>query len=158
MKIKQLIDEDFTNYKKTSMLIGFSQCTFKCEKECGIKMCQNAPLATSPTIEIDIKKIVKRYLSNEYSQAIVAGGLEPFDTFDDLIEFIKEIRSNNCLDDIVIYTGYYKDEVSEKIKQLKQYPNIIVKFGRYIPNDKKHYDEILGIELASMNQYAERIS
>lgn len=67
MKIKQLIDEDFSNYKKVSMLIGFSKCTFKCEKECGIKMCQNASLAISPTIEVSIKKIVERYLLNEYS-------------------------------------------------------------------------------------------
>jgi len=32
--------------------------------------------------------------------------------------------------------------------------NIIVKFGRYRPNQEKHYDKILGVFLASDNQYA----
>ena len=37
------------------------------------------------------------------------------------------------------------------------FKNIIIKFGRYVPNQKEHYDEILGINLASSNQYAEVI-
>lgn len=61
-------------------------------------------------------------------------------------------------DDIVIYTGYYKEEIKEYIDKLRVYPNIIIKFGRYIPNQEKHYEEELGIYLASDNQYAERIS
>ena len=40
MRIKFLVDEDFVNYKKPSMFIGFPNCTWKCEKECGQKMCQ----------------------------------------------------------------------------------------------------------------------
>jgi len=36
--------------------------------------------------------------------------------------------------------------------------NIIIKYGRFIPDKEKHYDEVLGIYLASDNQYAERIS
>ena len=49
-------------------------------------------------------------------------------------------------------------EIKEYIDKLKAFPNIIVKFGRYIPNHEKHFDEVLGIYLASDNQYAERIS
>ena len=47
MIIKELRDEDFTNYKLPSMVVGFPSCTFKCEKECpGCKgMCQNSSLA-----------------------------------------------------------------------------------------------------------------
>lgn len=61
-------------------------------------------------------------------------------------------------DDIVIYTGYCKEEITEYIGKLKIFPNIIIKFGRFIPNQEKHYDEVLGIYLAFDNQYAERIS
>ena len=61
-------------------------------------------------------------------------------------------------DDIVIYTGYNYDEIKEQINTLKYYKNIIIKFGRFIPNQPHHYDKILGIELSSPNQYAERIS
>ena len=46
--------------------------------------------------------------------------------------------------------------IIEAIKQLKVY-NIIVKFGRYFKGDKPHYDEVLGIKLASNNQYGKRI-
>jgi len=42
----------------------------------------------------------------------------------------------------------------DKIALLSRYKNVIVKFGRFIPNQEKHYDEILGVELASPNQYA----
>ena len=57
-------------------------------------------------------------------------------------------------DPIVIYTGYTEDEVKEKFSPIYLYENIIIKYGRYIPNQKSHYDEILGVNLASDNQYA----
>jgi hypothetical protein len=43
-------------------------------------------------------------------------------------------------------------------EQLKSFSNIIIKFGRFIPNQEPHYDEVLGVKLASDNQYARRIS
>jgi hypothetical protein len=61
-------------------------------------------------------------------------------------------------DDIVIYTGYNKEEILDKIEWLKLYGPIIVKYGRFIPNQQPHHDEVLGIKLASDNQFAERIS
>ena len=32
--------------------------------------------------------------------------------------------------------------------------NIIIKFGRFIPDQKSTFDSVLGVELASQNQYA----
>jgi organic radical activating enzyme len=157
MIIKQLIDEDFVNYKYPSMYIGFPKCSFKCEKECGMQVCQNGVLATSPTIEVDVDKIVERYMSNFITKAIVIAGLEPFDTFEQLYKLIRELRTH-VIDDIVIYTGYYKEEIIDYIKQIDDFENIVIKFGRYIPNQQKHYDEVLGVYLASDNQYGERIS
>ena len=157
MKINAIRDEDFTNYKKASMFISFPTCTFKCEKECGIKCCQNSELAKSPITDYDIDKLIKRYVDNIYTSAIVCGGLEPFDSFEELIIFIMKFREISK-DDIVIYTGYNEYEIQNKIDKLKQYENIIVKFGRFIPNKEKHFDEVLGIYLASDNQYAKKIS
>lgn len=157
MVIKNLIDEDFVNYKKPSMLIGMPYCTFKCDKECGQQVCQNSALATAPNIEVNPMDLIARYESNNLTQAVVFGGLESFDSWADLYNFIFLFRSVSD-DDVVIYTGYTKCEIVDKVKQLKQFPNIIIKFGRYIPNQQPHYDEILGVDLASDNQYAERIS
>jgi len=157
MIIKQLLDEDFVNYKKPSMFIGFPFCSWKCEKECGEKVCQNGTLATSPDITIGVKSIVNRYINNPITSSIVCGGLEPFDTWDDLYQLIVYMRISTQ-DDIVIYTGYYKEEIEEYINKLKTFRNIIIKFGRYIPNQEKHYDEVLGVYLISNNQYAEKIS
>ena len=61
-------------------------------------------------------------------------------------------------DDIVVYTGYNKEEIPEHLMILKKYKNIIMKYGRYIPNKEKHFDEVLGVYLASDNQYGEKIS
>lgn len=157
MEIKTLLDEDFVNYKKASMFIGFPSCTFKCEKECGKQVCQNSALATSLALDISIDNLIHRYISNPITEAIVCGGLEPFDTYQDLISFVTELRKQTD-DDVVIYTGYYKDEIQKQVKELSQFKNIIIKFGRFIPDQEKHYDEVLGIYLASDNQYAEKIS
>lgn len=157
MIIKGIQEEDFINYKKPSMFISFSSCTWKCEKECGKKVCQNGTLATTPNIDIGIKTIVNKYINNPITKSIVCGGLEPFDTFDDLLQLIAYLRVSTD-DDIVIYTGYYKEEIADRIPLLSKYKNIVIKYGRYIPAQEKHYDEVLGVYLASSNQYAEKIS
>lgn len=157
MIIKAIVDEDFSNYKKPSMLIGFPRCSWKCEKECGVRVCQNGVLATAKDIEVSVDEIINRYLNNKLTTAVVCGGLEPMDSWSDLLLFIEKFREKTNMD-IVVYTGYNKEEITDKIDILKKYKNIIVKFGRFVPNQEKHYDEILGVELASPNQYAEVIS
>ena len=157
MKLKGLIDEDFVNYKKPSMFIATYTCSFKCDKECGREVCQNLPLVSQPLINVDNEKLAQRYLSNRITRAVVIGGLEPFDDFADLYELIKQLRKHTQ-DDVVIYTGYTETEISEQILTLKaNFTNIIVKFGRYIPDQKPHYDEVLGVELASDNQKGVKI-
>lgn len=157
MIIKQLLDEDFVNYKQPSMFIGFPTCTWKCEVECGKRMCQNSSLAHSPDIEVSSRDIVKRYLDNPITKAIVCGGLEPFDSFDDLVDLIGEFRKHTE-DCIVIYTGYTENEAKILLPSIKEFKNIIIKFGRFVPNQTKHYDAILGVYLASNNQYGVKIS
>lgn len=157
MLLKDVIDVDFVNYKLPSMTLGFPKCSFKCQKECREAICQNGALANMPNIEISANDLVERYLNSSTSQAVVCMGLEPFDTWDDLLKFISIFREKSD-DDIVIYTGYTKCEIPIYISKLKQFTNIIIKFGRYIPNQKPHYDSVLGVNLASDNQYSERIS
>ena len=94
----------------------------------------------------------------EYGVEIKGDDIRKVDTIEDLYNLISCVRNKGCNDDIVIYTGFCKNEIFNKIEQLKQFKNIIVKFGRFIPNQKSHYDSVLGVNLASDNQYAERIS
>ena len=157
--IKELRDEDFTSYKKPSMVIGFARCSWKCERECGMRVCQNGALAQAPDRIIGVKTIVNRYINNPITSAIIMAGLEPFDSEEDLRFLITYLRVSTQ-DDIVIYTGYTKEEIQDReiYKHLLNAKNIIIKFGRFIPNQQPHYDEVLGIKLASDNQYAERIS
>ena len=158
IKIRGLIEEDFVNYKNPSMYIAFPYCTFKCDKECGYSVCQNSSLVTnSEIIDIDEQKIVNRYIDNPITHSIVISGLEPFDSFNELVILIRSFREKTS-DDIVIYSGYNKEEITSYIEELKQFKNIIIKFGRFIPNQEKHYDEVLQITLASPNQYGEKIS
>lgn len=158
MIVKEIRDEDFTSYKKPSMVIGFPSCTFKCERECGQKMCQNSALATAPDIKINIEDIVNRYLQNPITKAIIFAGLEPMDSWNDMVNLIDEFRKYTE-DEIIVYTGYKMDEICGKTYWLgNKYKNLIFKFGRFIPNQQPHYDETLGVKLASNNQYAEVIS
>lgn len=153
MKAKQIIFEDFINYKKPSMLIATPVCSFKCDKECGRSICQNSELAAAPSIEIDDYEIIKEFNGNPITEAIIFTGFEPFDSFEETLGFIQKFRQTNS-NDVVIYTGYYPNEISEKLKELQKHKNIIIKFGRFIPDKPHKFDEVLGVELSSDNQYA----
>ncbi len=159
IKIKGLVNEDFTNYKKASMFIIFPYCTFKCNKEYGDSVCQNSRITQSSTILVDTQKIVHRYLDNPITSAVVCGGLEPMDSYEDLCNLLRCLRDYTD-DDFVIYTGYTEKECNQSkwLQELSAYPNVYVKFGRYRPNEKPHLDPILGVNLASENQYAKKIS
>lgn len=156
MKTKGLIEEDFVNFKVPSLFICTSKCNFKCDTECGKKICQNSYLATAPIFEIDDSKIIKKYLSNDITEAIVIGGLEPFDTYQEIYNFIFKFRQLSN-DTVVIYTGYNPSEIKDILKYFYEFNNIIIKFGRFIPDDKERYDNVLGITLSSSNQFAQTI-
>ena len=132
-------------------------CSFKCEKECVEQICQNSSLAKEPTIEISAESLIDRFVENTISLAVVFGGLEPFDSKEDLMFFIDKFRDVSNAD-IVIYTGYTEDEVKDMFPWIYEFRNIIIKFGRFVPHQESHYDEVLGVKLASPNQYAKKIS
>lgn len=154
--LKGIIDEDFVNYKVPSMVLMFPYCTFKC----GSEYCQNSDLVNGESVTVSIQSLCDRYASNDITEAIVCQGLEPIDSFEELTAFIFTLRSMDIEDDIVIYTGYTKEELiqNDKLLMLRLFNNIVIKYGRYIPNHKPHHDNILGVDLASDNQYAERVS
>ena len=154
MIIKDIVAEDFLNYKRPSMFIA----TAKCDWKCGAEYCQNTPLAKAPSKEISNETIYKMYHNNDITKAIVVGGLEPMQQFEELSALISLFRERGDQSTFVIYTGYDRDEIDDKVELLKRYGNITIKFGRYIPGQSVHYDQILGVNLASDNQYAEQIS
>ena len=156
--LKGIIDEDFVNYKVPSMTLMFPYCDFKCETN-GEHFCQNSSLIKEKDIIIPIKNIYKRYINNPITSAIVMQGMEPFKSWDELYSLLVHFRIHECCtDDIVIYTGYNKDEILNEVNELEiMFSNVIIKYGRYIPNRESRYDDILGVTLASDNQYAERI-
>ena len=155
IRLIDIIDEDFVNYKVPSMSLIFPFCTFKCGKE----NCQNYGIRTEEKIEIPIDKLCERYINNPITEAIVCQGLEPMDSFDELRNLIGTLRSKyKCNDYVIIYTGYEESEIEDKLTILKKFKNVIVKFGRFIPNQKHLFDNVLGVELSSSNQYAKYIS
>lgn len=153
MLIHGLNDYDISSYKEPALFISFPKCTFKC----GLPWCQNAHLQDSELLDISLPAIKEIYENSPLTHAFVCGGLEPFDTWSDLKALVSHVRTYS-IDPIVIYTGYNEDEIKDNIDSLKEYKNIIIKFGRYVPNSFPHFDELLGVELASENQYAKNIS
>lgn len=160
MLIKDIKDEDFVNYKLPSMMIATCKCNWKCCVEQGLdkSICQNSSIAQQKNIEVSADEIFSRYTSNPITKSIVIGGLEPFLQFEEVYQLIKYFRGNGCKDDFVIYTGYYICEIQDKVNRLKEFDNIILKTGRYIEKLNSRYDEVLGITLASNNQYGIKIS
>lgn len=157
MQLTGMIDEDFSNYKLPAMFLSTSVCSFKCDRECGRKVCQNSELATAKVIEVNNTEIIERYMSNPITKAVVIGGLEPFDTFDAIFTFMCQLRKKTN-DPIILYTGYNQSEIITQLATIQLYcTNVIIKFGRYVPDQAPHYDDVLGVNLASDNQYARRI-
>lgn len=159
IKLKDIIIEDFLNYKKPSMFLITCKCDWKCciEQHMPITSCQNNNIVNMSEKVFEYSDILNMYYDNDISKAIVFGGLEPFQQFDEMCGLIKFIRDNQITDDIVIYTGYEKEEILQYIEKLKLFDNIIIKYGRYMPNRNSRFDEVLGVNLISDNQYAERL-
>lgn len=158
IEIKGIIFEDFVNYKKPCMTIMMPKCNFKCDKENGVQLCQNWELAATPSQTAHINGLMRNYKSNPITEAIVLQGLEPFDSLIDLYTVAAALEDFQITDDFVIYTGYTRKEITSELKPLYTIPgHLIIKWGRYIPNQKPHFDPVLGIYLASDNQYGEII-
>ena len=151
--VKDIKEEDFVNYKKPSMFLAFPYCDFKCDRKNGSPICQNSSLVREKDIEVDMDQIIQRYLDNPITKAMVFGGLEPFDSYEDMLGLVSRLRAVSD-DEVVIYTGYKEAEIPLQIAELKALGNIIIKFGRFIPNQDAHFDPVLGVNLASSNQYA----
>lgn len=160
MRVKGITLEDFVNYKLPSMFISTCYCDWKCCTEAGVDIgvCQNAPLAQAEIKDIDNEIIYRQFASNPITKAVCIGGLEPMIQINEVLELIDTFRKHGEDCPFVIYTGYLPNEIPKPLEQLKQYKNIIVKFGRFIPNSQSKYDEVLGVTLVSSNQYAEVIS
>ena len=141
MKIKGLTDTNFTDYKLPSLYIATPHCSFKCDKECGRAVCQNSALAHSITYNVSNAAIAKIYNDNPITKAIVFGGLEPLDSAD-LFETINELQAACKIQRVVIYTGYTEEEIQSQFPQLLSLHNLVIKYGRFIPDQKSHFDEV----------------
>ena len=153
MVLLGIIEEDFVNYKKVSMTLEFPTCSFKCNRDAGKIVCHNFKLAKSSTMDFNIADILDLYVNDNLTEAIVCQGLEPLDSFDDVIKFLSEFRKISN-DDFVIYTGYELSEIDDKVEQLICFDNVLLKVGRFIPDLDSKFDAELGVTLASSNQYA----
>lgn len=158
MRVKDIVTEDFLNYKHPAMFIASSACDWKCCRESGIDdVCQNKKMAQSPTTDISDEVIYEKYHSNDITKAVVIGGLEPMIQIDEVVSLIKTFRDHGeeCI--FVIYTGYNPEEIPHQITKLCQFQSVIVKFGRFVPSRQPRFDDVLGVTLASDNQYAMEI-
>lgn len=161
MRIKTIVDESFTEYREPVMYIGSISCDGKCCIEAGIPLsvCHNDGWRKNAILTMVDDDIIARYLKNNLTKAICFAGLEPFEQFEEVLDFVSRLRNEHrCLDPVIIYTGFDEDEVEVEVEALQAFKNIVIKFGRYIPGQESHYDEVLGVHLASDNQYARIIS
>lgn len=160
MRVRGIVEEDFSNYKDPSMFIISCFCDFKCCTESGmdIGVCQNAPLVKSKILDIPDEIIYNRFSNNPITKAVVIGGLEPFAQIDEVESLLRKFRQQGNYSPFVIYTGYYPDEIKRQMELIGRHKNVVIKFGRYKPGEEAHFDKVLGVNLMSHNQYAVKIS
>lgn len=161
--------DNVTDYKKTSLLIAFPNCIGKC------KGCQNQHLIDNPQnkeyLQVTADSIADFYNRLSTHNAIVMAGLEPLDSFNDVIDIIHSFGKIITRDtDIIIYSGYNTDEYEDKFKQdlINAFKAVtavndkirclIIKLGRYdedclVRDNKEWFNRHLGVKLATTNQY-----
>lgn len=152
------VEDNYQDYKKPSVKIITHICDFKCCTEQGldVSVCANHPYAGNPPKKVPNESILGFFEHNRsICRSIVFGGLEPLKQTSELYHLCKYLRENGIDEEIVIYTGYYPEELNpHDMLLIISLKNIIIKFGRYIPNASPRFDEVLGVELISDNQYA----
>ena len=52
--LKDIVDEDFVNYKVPSMTLMFPKCNFKCDTEAGTKLCHNSSLVQKEDVTVNV--------------------------------------------------------------------------------------------------------
>lgn len=152
-----MIDEcDLVNYKDPTFTVAMGiTCTFKCDRENGTQLCQNYPLTKELVIHYSISKTIGRYKRQSFAKSLTLQGLEPLDNMTQLIWLLIKFREETN-DKIIIWTGYTEEECSSFIALLNELDihNVIIKFGRFRPNQESHMDELLGVKLVNPEQYA----
>lgn len=156
MRIRGRITEDFVNYKQPGLFVPCCYCDFKCchDLDTDHSMCQNSAISEVEPMMVDNEAILDAFKESLIAKVVIFGGLEPIWQIDEIEELLALFRDNGVNAPFVIYTGYNEDEVERFVERLLPYGNIVVKYGRYIPDDDPHYDAVLGVMLASSNQYA----
>lgn len=156
-KLLDIKTDNIIDYKKTSLLLVFPFCSGKCGEEC-----QNKHLmGTVPTKYKNID-IINLYTNLPSHGAVVFAGLEPWDSFLEMKQLVKDFISQYKTVDIVIYTGYEYNEIKNQIQELvdcfntnvvNNDDNLIIKCGMYDVNKKEYWkSDILGVNLATTNQ------
>ena len=163
MRVRKLLTERFQDYKVPSMYLAACFCDWKC---CPDKpyVCQNNPVANLPVTDIPDDEILDTYLSDPITEAIVIAGLEPLLQAREVCNLIRRAAERAIRTTFVIYTGYTVCEARDigffdelKATGYGKDVQVIIKYGRYVPDQQPHFDEVLGVDLVSDNQYAEII-
>lgn len=163
-----VVTDNVTDYKKTSLFLVFPYCSGKCGEEC-----QNKDLRKKKIKEFNNKDIITLYQSLNTHNAVVCGGLEPLDSFEELKQLIEDFAKFSSIKpvDFVIYTGYdnlikyyfdgryreVKEDFFDLLQAWKNYAEpgseLIIKQGKYDTNHKiPWHSKLLGVDLATNNQ------
>lgn len=153
IRVKDVV-EVFQDYKKSALLFCTCFCDWKCCIEAGISkdICQNHKIANQREVNLPFEKALNM-VKFSITDSIIFGGLEPILQAEEVCSLIEYLRNKGITKDILIYTGYYIEEIEESVLQRLKNCHVILKCGRFKPDRPKKFDEILGITLASDNQY-----
>lgn len=148
------VKEVFQDYKKSALMLGTCFCDWKCCKESGfpVTLCQNHSISKQGFHTVTFKQVLD-YVRKSYTDAVLFAGLEPFMQKKEVLSCVRYLREKGVTKDIVIYTGYYLEELNEEVLEVCENCHVILKCGRFIPNRKPVFDKVLGVTLASDNQY-----
>jgi pyruvate-formate lyase-activating enzyme len=134
--------------------VGALICAVSCSIGC--KDCFNESVKQEPNRCSYIPNILDEIQANPFNEGVILAGLEWSSQPKELIALVKEATKRHL--PIIIYTGYTSDQFIRRVPRIKEFPNVLIKYGSFNQNLRSFEHKEYGVNLASTNQHIQKIS
>jgi len=134
--------------------VGALVCALDCNIGC--KGCFNQSLKEAPIFYKKADEIMDEIMSNPFNEGVILAGLEWSLQPTELLALVKSATVRNM--PVIVYTGHDINTFLRRVPLIKQFTEVLVKYGAYDESKLSLTHEAYGIKLASTNQHIDSIA
>ncbi|MCH4890037.1 radical SAM protein [Acidaminobacter sp. JC074] len=134
--------------------VGALVCALDCNIGC--KGCFNQSLKEAPIFYKKADEVLDEIMSNPFNEGVILAGLEWSLQPSELMAMIKSCASKNI--PVIVYTGHKIETFLRRVPKIKNYPEVLIKYGAYDESKLSLTHEAYGVRLASTNQNIQSVA